>query len=499
MPAIAGEAAAQRDPRRAAHLREAVRGHWPLLAVLALTAVTYLPTLTHWFLSDDFWLLRAAHEIGWPRWFRQSWDYREPGPVAEFGEYRPLYLLIFKAEFTLFGLHAFWYRAVNLALHLLVTVLVWRVLLRLSGRKTLTALATAIFALHPAYQSVVDWVANGNTSIAAALALMAFLVFLDLPDTARRGRRKLALSVLLYGAAILVHPAALPLTAAMALAFFLRPEGRVLLFRPRSWLPFLPYVAVSLPFLAVQSWVGDHYGRASAFVALGRHVPENYRDYLGFSLYPFPDHASGVRIAAAAMVIVIAATCLSARSRLLMAPAAGWYVAALAPSAALSFGTAPRLLYMAGPPLALLLALAVVSAMEAIQRRLALPGPSWLILAAGFAAAVPAVLAAHVTVARTWLPPPDRTIGAQTAANRELVGQLRRDVPSLEPGAILYVAGAPSNLTVFSDEALDNLVRLYYGRVHAVSVPLREPPFWNETDIRQNLRPEDRLFELERR
>ncbi len=45
--------------------------------------------------------------------------------MPEFNEYRPLYLVTFRAEYPLFGLHATPYHAINLAVHLGCVVLFW--------------------------------------------------------------------------------------------------------------------------------------------------------------------------------------------------------------------------------------------------------------------------------------------------------------------------------------------------------------------------------------
>ena len=82
----------QPQGRRLAAFGQTFAPQLVLAAILLLTFAVYAPTLTDWFMRDDFWFLRAAQTASSP-WvhIRDSLDFRSPGPPVEFSFYRPLY------------------------------------------------------------------------------------------------------------------------------------------------------------------------------------------------------------------------------------------------------------------------------------------------------------------------------------------------------------------------------------------------------------------------
>ena len=82
-----------------------------------------------------------------------------------------------------------------------------------------------------------------------------------------------------------------------------------------------------------------------------------------------------------------------------------------------------------------------------------------------------------------------RQVGEDAAANKAFVSQLREELASLEPGAVLYVIGAPFNLLIFDDTRLDALVGLYYKGVDARRLAWEQVP-----QVEPSLREKDRIF-----
>lgn len=433
----------------------------------------------------------------------QSFDYRDPRPVPEFNEYRPLYLVTFRAEYSLFGLNAVGYHAVNLAVHLLAVVLLWFVARRLTQRTWAAHLAAAVFALHFAYGYAVKWVANGNTPMATVLYLLAFLMFMKYADTGPRRFWYYAGFLLSFVGALLYHQITMPLAVVLPAWYFLLRRRPADALRPASWLPFVPLALVMIPYVAINAWVREHYVNLSTGFQLGRHTYDNYIDYLSISKYPRAAQSS-LRPQAAAVVLLLSGALLTQwRWSWLSVFAAFWFYAALAPDSLLGLGAFARLLYLPGPALAILVTTAAMRLVDLASTGLpkALLRP--LRQAAPFLASLTVLAAAvllikgHSITSKTFAGT-DNTIGKQAAANHALIDELRAVIPTIPSGGVLYVANPPFNLVIFNDDPLDNLVELYYGEVEVKSVPLKEPPFWNVAQTQAALRPQDRLFVFER-
>jgi tetratricopeptide (TPR) repeat protein len=139
------------------------------------------------------------------------------------GTYQPVTWLSYLADVTLFGLEPGPMHLVNLLLHLIASLLLWRVLARATGREGPAFVVAMLFALHPLQVQSVAWIAERKGLLAAVLGLLA------LDRWIVGGRRARALASLLFAASILAKPVWLPLP------FLLLLLDQWPLRRPREW------------------------------------------------------------------------------------------------------------------------------------------------------------------------------------------------------------------------------------------------------------------------
>jgi Tfp pilus assembly protein PilF len=174
------------------------------LGLFVLAVAVFANSLGHGFVWDDLPVIlknRFLTEPGaWWRCFGRDFGLEiTRHPV---GYYRPLVFLSFVLNHAAAGLRPFAYHLTNVVLHGLITVLVFRLIGRLAGRR-IGALAAALFAVHPVHAESVAFVAGRSDLLCAFFLLLSLLATIRSFE-ARHGARAIWL-----GAGLLAYTAAL--------------------------------------------------------------------------------------------------------------------------------------------------------------------------------------------------------------------------------------------------------------------------------------------------
>ena len=170
---------------------------WPAaLALAVLVAVSYFPALQGGFVWDDV-IFAEEPVIHSPGALRSIWF--APAEIKNEGHYWPLVYSSFWLEHRLWGLQPAGYHAVNIVLHLLNCLLLWRLLLRLAVPGAL--LIAAVFAVHPLHVESVAWIIERKDLLSALFYLGAVLAWLRLVEVGRVGHYLLV--ALLFAAGLL--------------------------------------------------------------------------------------------------------------------------------------------------------------------------------------------------------------------------------------------------------------------------------------------------------
>ena len=164
-----------------------------LLAVALIIAVflAYQPAWQGGFIwDDDLHLLN--NPVLKPGGLLQTWI---PGTYIN---YWPLTFTVYRLEFEMWGLNPLGFHLVNIALHAVSALLVWRILerLRIPG----AILAAAIFALHPVNVESVAWITQLKNTLSLALALLSALFYFRHERDGGRWRFALSLGMFLLSA-----------------------------------------------------------------------------------------------------------------------------------------------------------------------------------------------------------------------------------------------------------------------------------------------------------
>jgi len=121
-------------------------------------------------------------------------------PHAAFVFYRPLLTLSFMLDAQLGGANPFVYHLTNLLLHLLASLLLFKLLMKMKYNRTPAFYLALFFTLHPAISQAVYWIPGRNDSLLAVFSISAFLAALKFWETG--GRRYAAWHVLFFALAL---------------------------------------------------------------------------------------------------------------------------------------------------------------------------------------------------------------------------------------------------------------------------------------------------------
>lgn len=204
---------------------------WPALALAALVALIYWPSLGGEFLWDDDDHLTKNPAVNDPAGLPKIWS------SLAVSRYYPLTLTSFWAQRQLWGLNPLPFRVVNLLVHIVNALLLWALLRRwqLPG----AWLGAALWAAHPVNVESVAWITELKNTQSFLFLLLCLHAYWQFVETGRR--RWYALALLACAAAFTSKPSTVTLPAMLLV---------LLAWQRRQWswrmvLPTLPFFAMA--------------------------------------------------------------------------------------------------------------------------------------------------------------------------------------------------------------------------------------------------------------
>jgi len=215
--------------------------------LLVLTFLAYTPLWRAGFIWDDDDYVTENPVLRTTEGLRQLWH--DPSATPQ---YYPLVHTSFWLEYRLWGLDATGYHLVNVLLHALSALLLWRVLRRLEVPGAY--LAAAIFALHPVHVESVAWITERKNVLSGVFFLLALVAYLRFRPLARDSSgaaggpgRYYALSLLFFVCALLSKTVTASLPAVILVLAWWKQDR----LRKATVLPLVPMFVLGAALAAV--------------------------------------------------------------------------------------------------------------------------------------------------------------------------------------------------------------------------------------------------------
>jgi tetratricopeptide (TPR) repeat protein len=232
---------------------------WALL-LLALVFIAFTQVFWASFIWDDESHLTQNPSVVGPLGLKEIWTTTQ-------AVYYPLVLTTFWALHKFVGLNPLPYHALNVLLHAVSAILLWRVLRLLELRGAW--LGAALWALHPVTVQSVAWVTELKNTQSCVFYLLSILFFLKWEDQGRAVSRLpqprtkdrslvFALSLLFFLLATLSKPSVVMLPFVLALSIWWM-RGKI---RWRDTLALAPFALISVVASAWTIWEQRFHARA---------------------------------------------------------------------------------------------------------------------------------------------------------------------------------------------------------------------------------------------
>ena len=238
-----------------------------LVGVLLATLLTFASTFTFGWVYDDPPQIPQNLNLQWSRagyFFTHHLWASSLGSQGRF--YRPLLMLWFLINKTIFGLNPHWFHVTTVLAHVAATALAFFIAKSLLRDRGVALVAAAIFGLHPLQVESASWISSVNDSLAAALCFGSFL-FYRKAKTEQRGRWW-ALAGILFFLALLTKEASIVLPAIILVDLWADSDGelRESRFSHRFLAAIITFGLVAIVWIGLRSWVLGHAAAASTVV-----------------------------------------------------------------------------------------------------------------------------------------------------------------------------------------------------------------------------------------
>jgi protein O-mannosyl-transferase len=226
------------------------------IGLILLTFAAYCPAIQCGFIWDDDSYVEANSQLRSLSGLGNIWFDIDATP-----QYYPLVHTSYWIEYHLWGLRPAGYHIINILLHAVSAVLLWRIL-RLLGVPG-SWLAAAVFGLHPIEVESVAWITERKNVLSGLFYLASLLIYLKwaLSDTVpgsshfAKGIGGYCLSLLLFACALGSKTVTATLPAALLLILWWKRKP----LRLRHILSLIPFFVIGAGLGLLTAWLETHH------------------------------------------------------------------------------------------------------------------------------------------------------------------------------------------------------------------------------------------------
>ena len=151
--------------------------HLALIILLGFTV--YANSLKGGFIWDDAALVRDNAFIkDWSKAGHLLVENIGSGAFTEFSSYRPLQMLSYSLDYSVWKLDVFGYHLTNILLHLLSALLVYWLISLLFSKPSLSFLTSILFVAHPVHTEAVSYISGRSDTLCAIFMLLCLVYYI---------------------------------------------------------------------------------------------------------------------------------------------------------------------------------------------------------------------------------------------------------------------------------------------------------------------------------
>lgn len=217
-----------------------------LIAMLGFLA--YSNSLGGKFVYDDEYLVKDNAYIKSPsRVLKVFTEDVGSGADRAYSFYRPVLMLTYAVDYSLWNVRPFGYHLTNTILHILAAICVFWFITVLFGNSLLSLFVASLFVVHPIHTEAVSYISGRSDPMGLIFSLLAFIFYIK--DIRGEGRKFPWIASIFYILALLSRENSLILPVLILIYHFIFRERM----RLKAFLPLVilaaAYIAVRLTFL----------------------------------------------------------------------------------------------------------------------------------------------------------------------------------------------------------------------------------------------------------
>jgi len=178
--------------------------------------IVYGNTLNADFIWDDYHLVKDnAYIKNWSNISRVFTEDIATGSEKQYNYYRPLQMLTYMVDYSIWKLNVFGYHLTNTLLHITAAICIYLLINLLFSDRILSLFMGILFVIHPVHTEAVSFISGRADSLALIFATLSFILYIKCLD--RKSTVAYLLMILCYVAALLSRENSLILPALILL------------------------------------------------------------------------------------------------------------------------------------------------------------------------------------------------------------------------------------------------------------------------------------------